>query len=796
MVDAFTPNSRASVKSRYGEAAPVDGYSSPSDENERELRDAARAMSGMQSKQGFNPDRTPVAGYKPDFYPPTGDEDVEDDGDASYGGESAGTYVDGPMDDPQFQSIVRQAIWQSQTYIDSYIAPEREAAQLAYLGGPQGDEEEGRSQVVLTEVRDTILAMLPSLLRIFVGGENVVEFVPRGPEDVDAAAQATDTINYIVQEENNAFRVLHDAMKDGLTLKTGVLTWYKLDEEKVEYFNYAGLAEDEVAFLAAQPGISIEDLQAKPVEMPESGMPPQQAPQPPAQAVPGAPMAPPAPQEPVAPPMEYSLRVKRVTKKPSFVIEAVPPEQFLISNSAQSIDDAIYVGRRRLMTVSDLVQMGYDRETVEENAGTGGFEMNLEVLTRNPADQSFYGLSETNDESTRRVFYVESYLRADRDGDGIAELWKVCSVGNGAVILHAEMVNHAPFALLCPDPTPHTIFGQSIADQTMDLQRIKTNIMRNTLDSLAQSIHPRTVVLEGQVNIDDVMNVETGAIIRARTPGAVQALAEPFVGQQALGVMGYVDEIKAQRTGINRTSQGLNADVLQSTTQSAIQAQLTSSQERVEMIARLFADGIRDMFRGLLKLFTQYQDKPKVIRLRGKWVAVDPRVWDADMDCRVNIALGRGSDAQRMGFLTNIAAQQEKILTTLGPMNPLVTLEQYRNTLAEIVRLSGFKDPSRFVKEISPEEVQRMAQAIGQKKPDPAEMLAQVEQQKTQADIVVQASKQELDRQKAMADFDLRRDQMMIDAHLRAADIEAKYGSQVNMAGIRAGATLRAGRPR
>lgn len=669
-------------------------------------------------------------------------------------------------DDADFAYVVKQAIEQAESYIDTYIAPEREAAMLAYLGAPQGDEEDGRSRVVMTEVRDTVLAMLPSLLRIFTGGDKVVEFVPRGPEDVAAAEQATDTINYIVSEENNSFRFLHDSMKDGLVLKTGILTWYKLDEEKVEYYNYSGLSEDEVALLAAEPGIEIMEQEITPVPMAiDPNIPPE--------------MQPP-------PVMQYALRIKRVTKSPKFVVESVPPEEFLISATAQSISDSVYVGRRRLMLVSDLVEMGYDRAFIEQNAGTGGFEDNLEVVTRNPADNSTLGLDDANDEATKRVFYVESYVRCDRDGDGIAELWRVCTVGSAAAILHAEVVNHAPYALLCPDPTPHTIFGQSIADQTIDLQRIKTAIMRNTLDSLAQAIHPRTVVLEGQVNIDDVLNVETGAVIRARTPGAVQPLSEPFIGQQALGVLSYIDDIKAQRTGINKTSQGLNAEVLQSTTQDAIQAQLTSSQERIEMIARLFADGIKDMFKGLLKLFIQYQDKPKVIRLRGTWVAVDPRSWDADMDCRVNIALGRGSDAQRMGFLAQIAAKQEEVLKTLGPDNPLVSLEQYRNTLAEITRLAGFKNPDRFYKQITPEDMARLAEKASASKPDPAQILAEIERQKTEADIVVNAAKQELERQKAIAENDYKRDQMMVDAYLKAAEIQAKYQQQIDMARIKA----------
>lgn len=690
--------------------------------------------------------------YNPDLIPQSAD----GSSDVSYNPQTGFvSQLNEPMDENEFRYTVAQAIEDSQTYIDSYIAPQRENAMAYYLADPFGNEEDGRSQVILTEVRDTILAMIPSLLRIFTSTDQVLEFIPKGPEDVEAAEQATDLINYIFMQENGGFRVLHDAIKDGLLLKTGVLTWYKLDDEKVEYYSYSNLSRDEAMFIMNDSTVEVDMFEEETDMMTGE--------------------------------TRVSMSIRRKVVTPRFVVECIPPEQFLIDNEATSIQDSIFVARRKLATISELVAMGYPREIIEENAGTGGFEMNNEVITRNPADQSFFGLSLGNDETTDKVFYVESYIRVDKDGDGIAELHKVCTVGNGSYILHDEIVEDIPFSLLSPDPTPHTIFGQSIADQTMDLQLIKSSIMRNTLDSLAQSIHPRTGFVEGQVNIDDLMNNETGALIRMRSPGAIVPFSTPFVGQQALGVMSYLDEVKTQRTGISRASQGLDADVLQSTTRAAVQAQLSSSQDRIEMIARLFADGLKQCFQGLLKLVVRHQDKAKVIRLRGKFVPVDPRGWDSSMDMVVNIALGRGSDEQKMMFLNQLAQKQEMVIEKYGPYNPLVDLEQYRATLAQIIQLSGFQDPSQFVKEVSPEAVQQfMQQMSGNKKPDPAEMIAQIEADKTKADIVINAAKQELDRQKAISEADFKRDQLMIDTILKAYEIQAKYGTQVDMALIKA----------
>ena len=704
---------------------------------------------------GYDPDNIPVNVSAPRAY----DDDT---------GILTPGLQDQPMDEEEFRSRVRQSIEDAAVYIDTYIAPERENAMSYYLGNSFGNEEDGASQVVLTEVRDTVLAMLPSLLRIFTGGDKVLEFVPKTAEDVEVAEQQTDFINYIFMQENPGFRILHDAMKDALILKEGVLTWYKRDEETVEEYSYSGLSQEEAALIAQDPSVTVLEYREEQSMMQRDNV---------------VTMSP----DVMMMPQMISMRIKRVIREPRYVVECIPVEQFIIDNQATCIEDALIVGRRKLATVSELVAMGYDKDLVEMNAGSGGFELNMETLVRNPADQSFFGIANGNDESTDKVYYVEAYIRIDKDGDGIAELHKVCTVGNGGYIVHQEIVTEAPFALLSPDPTPHTIFGKSIADQTMDLQLIKSSIMRNTLDSLAQSIRPRTLAVEGQVNMDDLLNNEIGAVIRARNPGAVVPFSTPFVGQPALGVMAYVDEIKTQRTGISRASQGLDAEALQSTTRAAVQAQLSSSQERIEMIARLFADGLKRCFKGLLHLVTQHQDKPKVIRLRNKFVPIDPRGWTADMDMIVNIALGRGSDEQRMMFLQQIAAKQEQILQQYGPNNPMVSIQQYVSTLNQITQLAGFQNPAQFYSEPTPEQVQQFMQSMApEKKQDPAEMLAQVEAEKTRADILIAAAKQELETKKAQADADLKRDQLIADVMLRAAEIQAKYGSQVDVATINA----------
>lgn len=673
------------------------------------------------------------------------------------------------MDDTQFEAVVKAAIDDAENYIDDYIAPKRELAMAFYRGDFLGNEEEGRSQVVMTEVRDTIQAMMPSLLRIFTASENAVEFAPRSPEDIAGAQQATDTVNYVFYSENPGFQILYDGIKDALVSKTGIFKWRAEEIKSVSESEYSGLDAEQYALLVSDSENEVIEVSVKYIEQtvndPMTGMPMSSS------------------QE------TYEVKVRRTKKNLKYIVECIPPEEFIIARNARDLDTADYVGHRKLVTVSELVSMGYDKDEVEQYGGQGDtFDINTEAQVRNPAILSFLNNADNPDKTLERVFYVESYIRADKDGDGIAELRRVCTIGNAAHILHEEVVDEVPFAVICPDPTPHMVIGESVADQVMDLQVIKTNVVRNTLDSLAQVIHPRTVVVEGQVNMDDVLNVETGGIIRARQAGMVQSLSEPFVGMQAMPIINYLDDLRASRTGISKASQGLDPDVLQSTTKAAVSATMSSAQERLEMIARIFAEtGIKRLFKGILKMLIKNQDKAMVIRLRNQWVPVDPRTWNPDMDMIVNVGLGNGNASERTALLTQILGKQEQALMQFGPDNPLVDLKQYRDTITQILAINGMKDGARYFKEIDRQNLpQLQQQAMGQPKPDPTEMLAQVEMEKVKADIQIAQLKAQLEIEKTKMQDDRERDKTDVDLMIRAAEIEAKYGTQVNVAAIKA----------
>ena len=660
------------------------------------------------------------------------------------------------MSEEEFQGAVKAAITDAADYIDDEIAPLREKAQKYYNAEPFGNEEEGRSQVVMSEVRDVILAMLPSLLRVFTASEKPVEFAPRRAEDVLMAEQATDYVSYVFNVDNPGFSIMHSAIKDALKSKIGVFKWYTAPTYSIKEHVFEKIDQAQVNLLQQDGSVtSLQAVQTGEGEPdPMTGLP--------------------------SPLFDVFIRRKVGGEKRQFV-ECVPPEEFLIARNARDLDNAEYVGHRSLKTMSELIEMGYDREDIEEHGNSSSsFELNTEAQVRNPALRNYLGgTGDNTDPSMRRYEYVESYIRIDKDGDGVAELRRVCTIGEASYVLHDEVVDDVKFAVICPDPEPHMVIGASVADLVMDLQLIKSNIVRNTLDSLAQTIHPRTAYVEGAVNADDLMNVETGGLVRMTQPGMIQELGSTFVGQQAMPVLAYIDDIRASRTGMSKASQGLDPDVLQSTTKAAVTATMSASQERLEMIARIFAEtGIRRLFRGLLKEVIKHQDKKRVIRLRNQWVEIDPRYWDAEMDVVVNVGLGTGSQEQKLQTLMAISQQQKEILQTLGPNNPLVSIKQYRNTLAQITELQGFKDASRYFNEITPEIEQQMAQPP-QPQPDPTQVLAQVEAEKIKKDIEIADKKMAVEIATQKAADDRERDKLELDAWLKAQELQLKYGVPV-----------------
>ena len=646
------------------------------------------------------------------------------------------------------------------------VGEERSESTEYYLGSEPEATSTLQSEFISTDVRDTVLFMLPSIMRTFFGTKKVVEFVPNGPEDIPLAEQQTDYINYIVQQKNQGFNVMYSAFKDALVRKTGFVKGFWDDSITASTHEYTGLDPQSYQALVLDPNVEIveESVTMETITTldPVSG------------------------EEVVQEiPAMYDITIRRVKAKNQVCLEAIPPEEVLISRHARDIKSASYVAHRMIKSVSELVAMGYDQDEIEEYASYAGTALDPESYdeqqARNPFDNMVY--PDRNDSGGKDVLYIEHYLFYDFDGDGIDERIRVCTVGDGLHVLNVEQWDDLPIVMFCPDPEPHTAIGSCPADYLKPIQAAKSQIMRDTLDSLGHSIFPRMAVVEGQVNIDDVLNTDIGQPIRVRAPGMVQPFSVPFVGKEAFPVLGYLDESKENRTGVSKASAGLNADALQSSTKAAVAATMSGAQGRIELICRHFAEGgMKDLFTLINNLVIKHQNAQDVFRLNGKFVPVDPRYWDTDKDLVVNVAISKSSDEEKFAILGQVAGKQEQILSTLGPNNPMVSLQQYANTLSRMIEMAGFKDPESFINT----EVPPLPPTPQETKPDAAELLAQAEAQKAQVQAQKAIIDAETDRMKIIMDDDRSRDIEEAQIRLKAAELLAKYGTQVNIAEINA----------
>lgn len=671
------------------------------------------------------------------------------------------------MSEEDLEGIVTAEVMDAVSFIDSDIGKARADAIKYYRGDPLGNEEDGRSKFVSRDVADTIRSTLPSLMRVFFGPEHIVEFIPECEEDEPVAEQQTDYINHVVTKDNDGFEIIYAVTKNVLREKVGIVKYWWDDSVEVRTRRYTGLDIEGLTKLLDDVDESID---AEIIEKEEVQGPPDEQ-----TGLPG---------------VTFNITLKLKKKRDRARIEAVPPEEFLINRDAKSIDGARIVAHRRDMTVSDLIALGYEREFIEENRGQeDDLRSTDERLARNPwSDSTLAGGSA--DKSMQLVRYVEAYVTVDFDGDGIAELMKVCTIGGK--IAHKESVDERPFADFHCDPEPHTFFGESQADQTMDIQLLKSTLIRAGLDSLASSIFPR-IKVGPKANTDDVLNNEVGALIRTGDMADVEALTVPDVSPAALNWLGYADQVRENRTGMSKVSMGLDAEALQNTTATASEAQFTRSQERIELIARIMASGMRRLFRGLSGLVAANQRKERTVKLRNKWVQIDPRKWRVDMDVSPNVGLGGGTNQQKAQFLALVMSKQEAIFQQYGLQNPFVTVKQYLETVGRFVELTGFKNPQAFFNDSQTAE-QMLAQMQAQPPaPDPKmveverkadlaekEGAARAGQAERDAQRTHEIALRKLDgdmaikREQVFAELDLKREQLTAELTLKAQEISAQ----------------------
>jgi len=661
------------------------------------------------------------------------------------------------LSDHELKSIVNAEIEDAIGFVGTEITEDRADALKYYNGEPFGDEIEGLSSFVSSDVSDVVETMMPSLMRIFTSSDKVVEVIPEGEEDEPYAEQVEDFLNWSFYRNNPGFMVLETMFRDALLSKIGVAKIYWNDNDEVTEHEQRDMSESQLLMLADDDEVEILSQVERPDPMaPEMPMMDPMGNQ--MQDEDGLALTMPAP-------MVYDVKYRRTENDGRIVVEAVPPEEFLISKRATTLEDAPFMAHQVLKTVSDLIEMGYDRDIVE-SLPTGS-DLTFEEERLNRYGDGEVPSADSKDPAMREITVYECYIKIDYEDDGVATWRKVTIAGNE--ILDNETVDEVPFATICPIPVPHRFFGRSVADLVMPIQRLKSVLTRQMLDNAYMTNNSRMIVQEGQANLDDVLTNRAGGIIRVKNPGAIQ----PLVVQNMIGnvypLLEYFDNVRDERT-VGQGASGLDPNVLQNTTATAIAAMQQAAMSKLELIARNFAEtGVKRMFKLMLKLACQYETREKVIRLRNEFVRMDPEQWNHMMDISINVGLGTNSKDQQMAMLGMIASKQEQILLQVGPDNPLVGVEEYRNTLRRMVELAGFKGVDEYVR-AGGNEMQQQPQ---QPKPDP-------DMQKAMADIEIERAKLQadiaLEREKMAAELQLEREKLEMQMELKRAELQAEIG--------------------
>ena len=287
----------------------------------------------------------------------------------------------------------------------------------------------------------------------------------------------------------------------------------------------------------------------------------------------------------------------------------------------------------------------------------------------------------------------------------MAELRYVCTMGEDHEIVRDEPANRIKVALFSCDPIAHTLVGDSIADLTIDIQRIKTNMTRGVLDSLAESINPKTVVNELVTNLDDALNDDLGAVIRTRgDPGSAVSSPRPRSSAKPRCRCSSISTpCSRRRTGLSDAARGLDPKALQSSTMIGVEAVINGQQERTELVARVLAEtGYRDLFHGLFNEIVENENQSRTLRINGSWQTYHTSMFDADMSVEVNPTLGKGSDTVRMMTLQQIKQDQMMIFQQFGPQNPVVGIPEMLNTITDMLSIANIKNVSRYFKDVRP----------------------------------------------------------------------------------------------
>ena len=651
----------------------------------------------------------------------------------------------------ELSAHLEQEISSALGYKDGKLTAQRSDALDRYYGKKYGNEQEGRSQIVTRDVADVIEWIMPSLMKIFTSGDKVVQFEPQGPEDVEMAKQSTDYTNYVIMRQNPGFSIIYQWFKDALLQKNGIIKHYWSDESETLREEYKNLTEEEFTALLMEDNVEVKQHTENGGDQEEDLLSLE-------------------PKEPIT----HDVVVNRTYEEGQVRIEAVPPEEFLINKYAKTIQDARFVAHRVKRTKSELIEQGYPKSKIENAFNNDEADYKSERLARFSHEQDNAPEGDIDD----GLWVVECYTRVDYDNDGIAELRKITKVGDE--LLDNEAVDSVPFSSLTPIPMPHKFYGLSIYDLISDLQLIKTTLMRNLLDNMYLTNNGRYEVVEGQVNLDDLMTSRPGGIVRVRTPGAVNPLGTPQLDQNSFNMLGYLDSIREERTGVSKNSMGLSEGGLKShQTATGIGQVMTAAQQKIELIARVFAEtGMKDLAQSVYQLVQKFEKPDKIVRLNNTWTTLYPHEWKDKVDCTAQVGLGFGNKDMNLMHLGRLA-QTIQMIAQHPAAGMLLKPKNVYNLVAEQIKAMGMKNVDDFITDPGDQDVPQ------NQGPSPEEQAKQMEaqlkakeievkMQKIQQESAIKQQEMQLEAQIAQQDLELKKQEASVDMQIKAQELEIK----------------------
>ncbi len=559
---------------------------------------------------------------------------------------------------------------------DNQLEEDRTRALDYYQGRPERGymrkdlkPEEGRSHAVSTDVQNAIETVLPDIIEIFTSGDNVVAFTPQNKDDEAQAQQETDYVNYVFYRQNQGWMTLYENFKDALLSKTGVFKWWWEEADETEEAIFENMSPDEFRVFrneAEKRGQEVFDLRKRD-------------------------------EEPERDPIEgtYSVRARKTVKRGRARVTTVAPEDFFIDSEATDISDATLAGHDSRVRAYKLIEQGFDADLVMSLSEYGA-PTETEKQARNIDASAIPAKSTTTDPMLKIVEISEFHVWLDREGDGKVRCWKFITGNNESVILDEEEIAGIQFAVNRPYITPHTFYGKSLADLLVEIQKIKTALTRQMLDSYYMGVNPRPVISEqglGNSTIADLKSNKPRRPIRVKgdARAALSWHSPPITGDQVQGALEYMSTVGEERSGVVRNAQGLNPDTLHDTARGAMEL-MNNAQRRVRMIARIFAEtGVKDMFLGLHDLIVRHAKEKETVRLTDDFIEVDPNKWDRRKDLSIEVGLGTNTKQFDLQFWDAVLQKQ-----VLAAQNGMADNQKIYNALQKYMQAGNVRSAELY----------------------------------------------------------------------------------------------------